>query len=270
MNKRSKKILKWLQVILIIYGVIGIALYYLQERFLFHPKKLDPGYVFQFNEPFEEIMIPLDKIDTIHMVKFFPGDSIPKGVVIYFHGNMENVEYYAPNAKTFTRKGYELWMPDYPGFGKSTGKLTERKMYALARQVQKLASSEFGSDSIIIYGKSLGTGIAAYVASVSDCKSLILETPYYSIPSLFSNYAFIYPTGRMSNYKIPTYKFIQDVKAPIIIFHGSSDEVIPFSNAVKLREFLKPNDVFLQIKNGKHNNLMGNSTFKSSLDSILH
>ncbi len=74
------------------------------------------------------------------------------------------------------------------------------------------------SDSIIIYGKSLGTGIAAYVASESKYKRLILETPYYSIPAMFATYASIYPVSYMSLYKIPTWKFLQDVKLPSLFF----------------------------------------------------
>ncbi|HMJ47376.1 MAG TPA: alpha/beta fold hydrolase [Ferruginibacter sp.] len=269
-NQRSKKILRWVQFIIVIYCAIGIALYYLQERFLFHPKKLNSNYTYKFPGPFREFMIPLNSLDTISMVKFFPVGGASKGVVIYFHGNMENIEHYAAYTGTFTAKGYEVWMPDYPGFGKSNGKLTEEKLYSMALQVQKMAASRFSNDSIIIYGKSLGTGIAAYIASITDCRALILETPYYSIPSLFSCYAFIYPTGQMSNFKIPTYEFLKEVKAPVSIFHGTKDEVIPIRNAIKLVKSLKPGDVFLQIKNGNHNNLFGNSTFIHSLDSILH
>ena len=205
MKKMGKIILRWLQITLIIYCGIGIALYYLQDKFLFHPKKLPATHTFGFSEPFGEYMIPLNKTDTISMVKFLPAGSSRKGLVIYFHGNMENIEHYAVYTGAFTSKGYEVWMPDYPGFGKSTGKLTEDNMYRMALQVQKLAASTISTDSIIIYGKSLGTGIAAYTASVSKCRTLILETPYYSIPSLFAHYAFIYPTKQMINYKIPTY-----------------------------------------------------------------
>lgn len=271
-NKRSKKnvIIRWLQVITILYCAIGIALYYLQDFFLFHPQKLEYNHTFKFNVPFEEIKIPFNSTDTISLVKFFPATNNRKGVVIYFHGNRENIERYAKYAGIFTSHGYEVWMPDYPGFGKSTGERNEKKLYQLGLQVQKMAASKYGTDSIIIYGKSLGTGIAAYTASVTQCRSVILETPYYSIPSLFSSYAFIYPTSQMSIYKIPTYKFLKDVKASITIFHGSDDEAIPYRNALKLINSLKPADKFIQIKNGEHNNLIEFSKFMNSLDSILH
>lgn len=271
----KRKLFRWLKIIIILYSSIGIVLYYLQEKFLFHPEKLSRAYVYDFPQdsankvPFEELNIPFNETDTMNMIKFFPKDSIRRGVVIYFHGNKENIERYAKFAGNFTKHGYEVWMEDYPGFGKSTGERTEKKMYQQALQVQKMATSRYGKDSIIIYGKSFGTGIAAYVASESDCKRLILETPYYSIPSLFSCYAFIYPTAAMSTYKIPTYKFLQDVHYPVTIFHGTDDGVIPYRCAAKLKAVLKPTDEFITIEKGTHQNLNDFDSFRQKLDSLF-
>ena len=230
---KRKIIFRWLKILILIYSLIGITLYYLQEFFLFHPEKLPANHTYHFTVPFEEVNIPFNKTDTMNMVKFFPAGSVRRGVVVYFHGNKQNLERYAKFASNFTKHGYEVWMEDYPGFGKSTGERTEKKIYEQALQVYKMAASKYGQDSIIIYGKSFGTGIASYVASVTTCKRLILETPYYSIPSLYSSYAPIYPTAAMSTYKIPTYKYLEELKCPISIFHGTKDGVIPFFNSDK-------------------------------------
>lgn len=264
-----KKIYRWLKIILLLYCLIGIALFYLQERFLFHPEKLSNAYVYHFNVPFEEVNIPFNNSDTINMIKFFPVDSVRRGVVLYFHGNRQNIERYAKFAGNFTKHGYEVWMEDYPGFGKSTGERTEKKLFEQALQVQKMAASKYHSDSIIVYGKSFGTGIASYLASETNNKRLILETPYYSIPSLFSCYAPIYPTGKMSNYKIPANEFLADVKFPITIFHGNDDAVIPYRNAARLKPVLKSTDEFVTIDKGTHHNLNDFPLFQHKLDSLL-
>jgi len=264
-----KKIYRWLKIILLLYCLIGIALFYLQERFLFHPEKLSNAYVYHFNVPFEEVNIPFNNSDTINMIKFFPVDSVRRGVVLYFHGNRQNIERYAKFAGNFTKHGYEVWMEDYPGFGKSTGERTEKKLFEQALQVQKMAASKYHSDSIIVYGKSFGTGIASYLASETNNKRLILETPYYSIPSLFSCYAPIYPTGKMSNYKIPSNEFLADVKFPITIFHGNDDAVIPYRNAARLKPVLKSTDEFVTIDKGTHHNLNDFPLFQHKLDSLL-
>ncbi|MEO6542179.1 MAG: hypothetical protein ABIN74_14345, partial [Ferruginibacter sp.] len=143
------------------------------------------------------------------------------------------------------------------------------KMYEQGLQVQKMAAAIYGKDSIIIYGKSLGTGIAAYVASESNNRRLILETPYYSIPSLFSCYAPIYPTGKMSIYKIPVNEYLQDVNYPVSIFHGTEDALIPYHNAARLKKVIKATDEFITIEKGKHNNLADFELYKHKLDSLL-
>lgn len=267
MNRKT--IFRWLKITVLIYSCIGIMLYYLQEYFLFHPEKLPGDHIFQFDVPCEEVNIPMNDTDTVNMVKFFPADSVRRGVVVYFHGNRQHIERYAKFAGNFTKHGYEVWMEDYPGFGKSTGKRTEKKLYEQAMQVQKMAASEYGPDSIIIYGKSLGTGIAAYVASRSNNRNLILETPYYSIPSLFSCYAPIYPAGKMSTYKIPANEYLSEVKYPVTIFHGTDDGVIPYRNAARLKNILKSSDEFITIEAGTHHNLNEFPLYQQKLDSLL-
>ena len=269
MTVNRKKMFGWIKIILLLYASIGIILFYLQDKILFHPKKLSADFQYKFKDRFEEINIPFNDTDTMNLIKFLP-DKIPvKGVVIYFHGNMKNIEHYATFVGPFLKLGYEVWMEDYPGFGKSTGLITEQKLYEQALQVKKMADVKFHTDSIIIYGKSLGTGIAANVASRTKAKMLILETPYYSIPSLFSSYAFMYPNEMMSNYKIPTHTFLEDVPYPVIIFHGTNDGVIPLRCAKKLEAVLKPTDKFITIKNASHNNLNATPEYFTAIDSLL-
>jgi hypothetical protein len=266
---KRKKIFTTAKWIIIIYCGAGIILYSLQEKILLHPQPLDRNHTFNFNQQFEEVNIPFNKTDTVNMIKFAATDSVKRGLVIYFHGNKNNVEHYAGFVPAFTKRGYEVWMPDYPGFGKSTGEISEKKLYSIAYEIRKLAENTYPADSIVIYGKSLGTAIAAYIASVKPCRQLILETPYYSIPSLFKSYAFMYPTRMMSNYKLPTYEFLKDVEAPVTIFHGTGDWVVPYRSGVRLKRFLKPGDQFIKIENGSHNNLAGSAVYTTALEALL-
>lgn len=265
----KKKLFRWIKIAIIIYCSIGIALYYLQLNFLFHPEKLDSAYKYKFETPFEEVDIAFNETDTMSMVKFFPNNAVRKGVVLYWHGNKQNISRYAKFVQVFTKQGYEVWMEDYPGYGKSTGSRTEKKLYEQAMQVFKMADSKYNADSIILYGKSLGTGIASYVAAQTNCQQLILETPYYSIPDLFSCYAPIYPTQRMSMYKIPVNEYLSQVKYPITIFHGTNDGVIPYRCAKKLQPVLKTTDEFVTIEDGTHHNLYEFDVYQKKMDSLL-
>ena len=251
------------------YCGIGIALFYLQDKCLLHPSKLAPEYKFSFKSPFKELTIPVNNTDTISLIHFFPSNAIKKGIVIYFHGNAGNVEAYSKSANFFTDKGYEVLMSDYPGFGKSTGVITEQKLYQQAFQLYKLAQQYYQEDSIIVYGQSFGTGVAANLASYSKPRHLILESPYSSIPDLFRSYTYIYPVASMANFKLPTIEYVADVKAPIIIFHSPDDEVIPFSCAEKIKQSLKSTDKFITIEGVTHNNISASDAYNSEMNRLL-
>ncbi len=267
MNK--KRVIKWAKIVAIIYISGGIALYFLQDAILFHPVTLNRTYSYNFPEPHKDINIPIDSKDTLNLVDFASTDTIARGVVLYFHGNKRNISWYATYIPYFTRHGYQVLMIDYPGFGKSTGKLTEQKLYDWALQVYKIARKRFPADSIIIYGKSMGTGIAAQLASTRDCKRLILETPYYDFPAVVNHYLPIYPAKWMLHYKIPTYQYLQHVTAPITIFHGTKDRVVTYKNSKRLLPFLKSTDELISIEGGSHNNLYRYKETVNKLDSVL-
>jgi uncharacterized protein len=227
-------------------------MYFLQDLFLFHPVSLPQDHVFQFNQPFTEINITTPDQRRLNIIEFHAKKS--KGIVLYFHGNRRNVERYAKYAPHFTNSGYDVWMVDYPGFGKSTGKLTEQAMYDDALLLYQRAVLKTTPNKIIIYGKSLGTGVASFLASKHSCKKLILETPYYSMTALAKHYFPIYPTRQLTKYFFHTHEYLKKVQAPVTIFHGTADEIIPFHHAKKLKAE-NPHIKLIAIPKGRHNNL---------------
>lgn len=262
-------IFRWIKVIVLVYSIIGIAFYYLQDTIFFHPKPLASEYNYNFSIPFREINIPYTAKSTINIIQFQHTGTANNGVVLYFHGNRNNISWYAKYAPSFTKQGYEVWMIDYPGFGKSTGPFTEQQLYDWGLALYKLARVRYSPDSIIIYGKSLGTGVAAQLASVRDCRQLILETPYYDFQSIAKDWLPFYPLNRMMRFKIPTWQYLPKVDAPIIIFHGTNDGVIGYRNASRLKPFLKVKDLFITIEGGSHNDLFHYPLVTQKLDSIL-
>jgi uncharacterized protein len=266
----NKKIVKGLKVLVIAYLVIGVVLYFTQELFLFHGEKLDKDYRFYFgDQALEEQNITRADGSNFNFVKLKPMDSSIAGVVIYYHGNRKNITRYAPFTRMFTINGYEVWMMDYPGFGKTTGKRTESRMLEDGQFIYNLAKQRVGTDSIMLYGKSLGTGIATYIASKNSCKRVLLETPYYSLPTVYDDFTFIYPTNWMLRFHFPSYQYIPLIKAPITIFHGTEDELISYKNASKLKPLLKPIDEFVTIPNAGHNDILKYPLYTEKLDSLL-
>lgn len=267
---KRKRIFLTIKLIIIVYCLVGITLFYTQDNFLLHPLVVSADHVYKFNHSFKELNIPINNEDTVNLIRFIPADdSVAKGAVIYFHGNTGNVEHYADAVNIFLENNYEVWMPDYPGFGKSRGSISEKKLNEQAYQVKRLASHHFVDSNIIIYGRSFGTGIATNLASSLKVKQLILESPYYSIPDLFSTYVPIYPMQSMANLKFPVGEYLKDVQCPVTIFHGTIDEVIPAKCSMKLKASLKKNDHFLLIRNGKHNNISSSEVYKKAMTEIL-
>jgi pimeloyl-ACP methyl ester carboxylesterase len=270
---QKKLIRRWAKVLVLVYCVIGISWYYAQEKLLFQPAVVDRKTAYAFDQPFKELNIPYDAATNLNVIQFRatdrPADSLAKGVVLYFHGKGGNIPGYAPAAAGITAKGYEVWMLDYPGYGKSTGVFNEKKLYEYALIFYKLARSRWQPARIILYGQSLGTGIAAQLASVRDCRRLILQSPYYSITSVFRRYLFLYPVGMMLHYRFPTYEYLPAVAAPVTIFHGDADGTIPYSNGARLKPLLKRGDEFVTVPGGGHNDLHNFPLFKEKLDSVL-
>jgi pimeloyl-ACP methyl ester carboxylesterase len=265
---KKKKKFNGIKIAGIIYLSGAIVMYFFQKKIILRPKKLPLNYQFTFDIPFVEINIPLGDFN-LSLVKFLSPKAISKGVILYFHGNRGNIDRYAKYVPNLTKHGYEVWVTDYPGYGKTTGEFTEENVYLQADEIYRHANARFNADQIIVYGRSLGSGVASWLASKKQCKHLILETPYYSVPDLFGSFAPIYPMNAIMKFKFPTGEYLKQVTAPVIIFHGTNDWVIPYSCAEKLKTTLKPGDEFITIEKASHNDLNDFPVFHSKLDAIL-
>lgn len=264
---RKIKLRPVLSAIFAVYLVVGALLYMFQKKLIFHPEPLAADYAFKYDIPFEEMSIRINEKETLSAV-LFKADA-PKGIVVYFHGNARNVSKYAGKAKHFINHGYSVLMMDYPTYGKSTGPLTEATIYANALQMYKVARTFFPPDSIIIYGRSLGTGVAAQLASVRDCRRLVLEAPYYNLTDMAMRMAPVYPYRYMLEYKFPTDEYLPEVAAPVVIIHGTDDKTVPLASGKKLEKILKPGDRFITIQDAGHNNLDNYPQYGKALDIAL-
>lgn len=260
-----RKILAW---VLVVYVLIGALLYFFQKKLIFHPTVLAADYAFKYDVPFQEMNVKVDDKTTINAV-LFKTTQPRKGIVLYFHGNARNISFYAGASGNFTKHGYEVLMMDYPGFGKSVGKLTEEGLYKNALEMYQLARARFSPDSIIIYGRSLGTGIAAELASVRDCKQLVLEAPYYNMTDMAQRMAPVYPYGFMLEFKFPTNEYLKKVAAPVMIIHGTADKTVAYESGSRLRKFFKPGDEFVTIEGAGHNNLKDNPVFNETIEKLV-
>ena len=245
-------------------------LYYLQKKIMLRPTALARDFRFSFELPFREHNEPFDAGANFNFVQFYPPDRSAAGVVLYFHGNRDNIRRYAKHAPLFTRFGYEVWMGDYPEFGKSTGRFTEERVYEQALILYGLAEEAFDASRIILYGKSLGSGVASWLAARRPCRHLVLETPYFSMLELFRQRAPRFLSKKLVHFQFPNYENIHNTRAPVTIFHGTRDRVIPYPAALQLRDYLKPGDDFVTLRDASHNNVAEYATYHRRLASILN
>lgn len=252
----------WLVVVLIVlavYLVISIALYYLQDYFLFKPEKLPNDFQFLYeNQIVEEYNLETRDDAIINGLHFKVAN--PKGVVLYLKGNSKSIKGWGKFAVDFTRNDYDVIMVDYRGFGKSTGKRSQKAMKRDLQFVYDKIKEKVDEKYIILYGRSLGSGFATKLASLNNPKMLILDAPYYSLTNVTGRYMPFMPLSLIIKYPMPTYKWLKYVNCPIRIIHGTQDKLIPFKSSVKLSQ-IKPKQTRLYpVIGGGHKNM---NTFES-------
>jgi len=161
-------------------------------------------------------------------------------------------------------------MVDYRGFGKSRGRRTESILYNDAQHVYKWLTTQYDEDKIIIYGRSMGSGIATRIASWNDPKMLILDSPYYSFLQQVRRYGWFLPIKWLLRYQIRTDQFIKKVSCPVFILHGKKDRLIPFRQSESLLQE-EPKQVHIYpIEEGGHNNLPSFEEYHDYLYDILN
>lgn len=262
----------WLYILLVvlaIYAVISILVYYLQDFFLFKAEKLPADFEFFYeNQETEEYSIETRDGATLNGLHFKIDN--PKGVVLYLKGNSKSIKGWGKFAVDFTRNGYDVVMLDYRGFGKSTGRRTQkalkRDIQVVYNKLRELVPEKY----IIVYGRSLGSGLATKLASVNSPRMLILDAPYYSLTKVAGRYAPFMPLSWLMKYPLPTYKWLKYVQCPIHIIHGTDDKLIPYKTSVKLSKIKPKITKLYTIIGGGHKNLNNFESYHKMLTEILH
>ncbi len=264
--------MSWLNIFLIfiaIVVIVSILIYFFQERFLFHPEKLSKDFVFQYeNQEVDEYNVQLSDKVLINGLHFKTKN--PKGVVFYLKGNSRSIKGWGKFAVDFTLHSWDVIMMDYRGFGKSTGKRTQQTMKDDVQAIYNKIKENVAEKYIIVYGRSLGTGLATKIASTNSPKMLILACPYYSMSKNVKRYLPFIPLGLVMRYSMPTYKWIKYVKCPIKIIHGTNDKVIPMKSSFKLSKINPKLTRVYPIIGGGHKNLHNYESYHRALKEILN
>jgi pimeloyl-ACP methyl ester carboxylesterase len=253
---------------LVVYLLLNVAVYFLQERFLFKPEKLPPDFEFKYaNHQVNEHNLDMGAGVNINGVHFSVEN--PKGVVLYLKGNSRSIKGWGKFAIDFTRMGYDVVMVDYRGFGKSTGKRTEKGIKEDLQKVYDLMKNRVDEKYIVIYGRSMGSGFAAKLASTNMPRLVILESPYYSMKQVAKRYVPFMPMSVLLKFPIKTYSWVKHIKCPIKIIHGTKDRLIPFKSSLALSQINPQLTRLYPVIGGGHNNLHTFEEYHRFLEEIM-
>ena len=240
-----------------------------QERMVFHAEAIPQDFKYEFDNSFEEVFIPINDEVKINGLLFKTKDS--KGLVFYLHGNSGTLKTWGTVADLYLKNNYDFFIMDYRQFGKSTGVINKEKaMYNDVQVVYDSIQSQFHyqEKDIVLIGYSIGTGFSTKLASENNPKQLVLKAPYYSIPNLI-NQSFKLVPHFIIKYKLPTFKYLKKVKAPVTIFHGDADKTIPIKSSYKLQKHFKTTDSLIVLPGNGHGGLHSNEIYQAGIDKIL-
>ena len=216
-------------------------MYFIQEKFIFHPKKLPSHHEFPSNKNFEEITV--NTPDGIKLNGLLVKSDSSRGLIFFLHGSGGNISRYKNSVPIYNNLNYDIFLLDYRGYGKSEGKIkNEKQFFDDVRLAYHQMKSRYNEENIVIIGFSLGTVPAAKIASENNPRLLVLEAGFYNPFESAKKRVPILPVSIIMKYKFETCKYVIDTDIPIAIFHGDKDDVVDYSNAIRMKQHLKPND----------------------------
>lgn len=198
-----------------------------------------------------------------------------KPVLLFFHGNAGNISNRLYKVKGWIERGFNVFLIDYRGYGKSTGCIKHQNdVIEDARAAFSwLESKGVAVSRIVLYGESLGTYPALKLGAEKAVAAVILEAPFTSLYEVArTHYPFVMP-GMMDHFLFSNIETVAALKAPLFILHGTEDEICPYAMAGELFEKAPEPKGFLTIPGGQHNNLplaAGEDFYLKPLEFILH
>jgi fermentation-respiration switch protein FrsA (DUF1100 family) len=244
-------IAKWLLIIAVSGYVLLVAVLYAAQRtMLYHPTttRVSPA---QAGLP-EAQEVVLDTSDGEQVIAWHvpPRDNMP--VVIYFHGNGEIVAWRTERHRALIRNGTGLIALSYRGYMGSTGTPTEAGLNLDAEAAYAFAVARYPADRIVLWGHSLGTGVAVRLASEKPVAKVILEAPYSSTVDVAAAVFPYVPVRWLMKDQFRSDQRIAAIRAPLLVMHGTQDNVISITFGRRLFALAHEPKRFITYDKGGH------------------
>ena len=239
----------------VVIGLVFLLVYLFQRNFIYFPDKHKPGLQ-EFHAEDLSIVL-LNTQDNLVLSSWYKPAVNHLPTILYLHGNAGHIGYRMPLARQFIQSGLGIFLLEYRGYGGNKGKPTENGLYEDSdAALNFLIQQGINPEKIVLYGESLGTGVATKLAMQHQFCAVILQSPFTSLTSL-SNYhypwLFIKPWDEFNSLER-----IQAIRAPILILHGKQDEIVPYEDGLTLFNKANQPKKMISFEHQNHNNLWNN------------
>ncbi len=242
--------------VLFFYVVLCILLFAFQRRFIYYPSgNIEPFANYALDD-FAEVKLKTE--DGVEIFAWYkkPGSKTAP-VILMFHGNAGNLSHRIDKLRVFADyKDYGIMAIDYRGYGRSGGSPSEQGLYQDARaSLDYLKSKGISRDDTILYGESLGTGVAVKMAEERGARMLILEAPFMSAIRAGQDSFPLFPVNMLLLDRYNSIDIISKFKMPVLIFYGDQDKVINPRHSQILYEHVKSRKKVMNYEGKGHNDL---------------
>jgi fermentation-respiration switch protein FrsA (DUF1100 family) len=259
--------------LLLVYGVVVAFTYVFQDRLLYYPNMgreivATPS---SLGVPYDDFTITTADGEKLNV--WWVPVANPRGAVLLFHGNAGNISHRIDYAVMFRQLGYATLLVDYRGYGRSSGKPSEEGTYQDADAAWRWLTETRGlkERDIVLFGESLGGGVASWLASRHTPRALVLASTFTSAVDLGAELYRFLPVRLISRFRYDTLSRLPEVRAPVLVVHSPGDDIIPYSHGQRLYSAAREPKAFLELSGG-HNDgfVFARREWVKALGNFLH
>ena len=227
--------LQFILTIFVIYFLVLVFLYFYQRNLLYHPN--------ENNYSGDKISVDIEKVkiqtaDNIELLGWYHEKNLKDyKTLVYFHGNAGSLENRIHKLNHFQDMNINFLIIAWRGFNGNKGKPSEKGLYVDGKSaIDWLKKKGVDEKNLILYGESLGTGVASHLAQNKNYAGVILETPFTSMVDAAKNFYPYIPINLLLKDKFENFKKVKNINTPILVMHGEVDQIVPFSMGKKIYE----------------------------------
>ncbi len=253
-GRRAMIVLTWLGIgALCIYIGAAAVLYFTQRSLMYFPETAHTTPAAAGLPDIAEVTLTADDGERLIAWHAPPRDGKP--VIVYLHGNGGALRYRAERFQRLTGDGLGLVAVEYRGYGGSTGSPSERGLIADGEAAYAFAAARYPASQIVLWGESLGTGIAVALAAEKPVGRVILEAPFTSAAAVAAQRYWFMPVRLLMSDQFRSDALIGKVTAPLLILHGVKDETVPYAMGQRMFALANKPKHIVRFLDGGHDDL---------------